>query len=594
MKFNKALIFILSLTFCGPILAQTLKPLANEKGKFGYVDEQGNFAIAPQYDEAQPFVDGKAIVRKGHSYGLIDSSNKPIIPLKYDLMSQTATGAYMVAAEGKIKDGRLIEEKYGFISPDGQILLKPEYVEMSDFRHHGLATIRHKSGKIGFIDQNYAFVIPAQFDFTGSFNANGVNWLNVGGKLNENGQVRGGRFYLVNSAGEMFVPGEHASIGYFAPNNFRYSQESLNRMSPTFQRLAVDNPAHYYQQRIYMNTTPGFEIPVDIKGFWASTYPDGTRNGVYDSEGRTLIQPNVYYWAAIPDNGVAVVAFKPEQLNYLNVATGELVLTSNIQRAFGFQEGYAVCTVSNKDYIVDMAGGCKSKGYETIFPIKDDMHIVYDNGVYGVIGRDGHEIIPCGYSDIWPVSYGHVVVNTGGKFSYANANGFVSTPDFNQANSFYQGYAWAKTGEGWDLYDTSFNKINTTPMQSGKLSPEVGYFWGKENGSVHYQLFSLENGRKVLDDKFYDVECFNTHRPDVAMVSKVNCSGKWGFIDLKGNEIIPCELDKEIAPLAYDHYVERGCKPWSAIDSHLMNVRNNPSRNKFQLNNIIDNSFWDF
>ena len=45
--------------------AQNLRPQANEKGKFGYVDENGKKVISYKYTEAYRFEEGLAKVKKG-------------------------------------------------------------------------------------------------------------------------------------------------------------------------------------------------------------------------------------------------------------------------------------------------------------------------------------------------------------------------------------------------------------------------------------------------------------------------------------------------------------------------------------------------
>ena len=52
--------------------ALDLIPAQNEKGKWGYVDENGKKVISYKYDEARPFEKGLAMVRKGDSYGMIN------------------------------------------------------------------------------------------------------------------------------------------------------------------------------------------------------------------------------------------------------------------------------------------------------------------------------------------------------------------------------------------------------------------------------------------------------------------------------------------------------------------------------------------
>ena len=55
-----------------------------QKGRFGYVDKNGKLVIPIQYDSAEPFAHGRAIVSKRGSYGIINKRGKAVVPLFYD------------------------------------------------------------------------------------------------------------------------------------------------------------------------------------------------------------------------------------------------------------------------------------------------------------------------------------------------------------------------------------------------------------------------------------------------------------------------------------------------------------------------------
>jgi WG containing repeat len=69
--------------------------------KFGYQDEWGNTVIAPQYDMANNFVKGVALVQKGDKYGFIDSVGNVRVPFEYTGME--GKGDYVeLKRKGKI------------------------------------------------------------------------------------------------------------------------------------------------------------------------------------------------------------------------------------------------------------------------------------------------------------------------------------------------------------------------------------------------------------------------------------------------------------------------------------------------------------
>lgn len=51
----------------------------NKDEKFGFVDNAGDFKIAPTFDEVLPFSEGVAAVRQGKKWGFVDTSGRMVI-----------------------------------------------------------------------------------------------------------------------------------------------------------------------------------------------------------------------------------------------------------------------------------------------------------------------------------------------------------------------------------------------------------------------------------------------------------------------------------------------------------------------------------
>lgn len=63
--------------------AQTLIPKQDEKGKFGYVDQTGNWIVKAKYSEAGQFAGKYAFVRKNQDFGLINNAGEELVKPKY-------------------------------------------------------------------------------------------------------------------------------------------------------------------------------------------------------------------------------------------------------------------------------------------------------------------------------------------------------------------------------------------------------------------------------------------------------------------------------------------------------------------------------
>ena len=82
---NKKVILILCLLVLvgGSVQAQRLKAVQNEKGRYGFMTEDGTVVIKYKYDEATPFKDGIAKIGKDGKYSLINEDGEIITKRKY-------------------------------------------------------------------------------------------------------------------------------------------------------------------------------------------------------------------------------------------------------------------------------------------------------------------------------------------------------------------------------------------------------------------------------------------------------------------------------------------------------------------------------
>jgi hypothetical protein len=70
-----------------------------KNGKYGFIDKTNNIVIPFQYDGADNFYNGIAVIREKDKYGAIDKSGKIVIPLVYDLLVWDFTGDSMLYAQ---------------------------------------------------------------------------------------------------------------------------------------------------------------------------------------------------------------------------------------------------------------------------------------------------------------------------------------------------------------------------------------------------------------------------------------------------------------------------------------------------------------
>lgn len=171
-----------------------------ESGKWGYIDTNGHLVINPQFDYADDFHEGRALICLGkpctwwdapsdsdERWGYIDSSGKMVITPQYGKASAFSEGLASVCT-GDCSENPTKPFNRGYIDRDGKIVIPMQFGIAANFSE-GLAqvcigTCRWKekegySGKFGFIDHSGRFVINPQYDDVLDFK-NGFAKVTVG------------------------------------------------------------------------------------------------------------------------------------------------------------------------------------------------------------------------------------------------------------------------------------------------------------------------------------------------------------------------------------------------------------------------------
>ncbi len=178
MKIKSILCFI-ALTLFINVQAQDLKISVDKKGKVGFVDQSGNQIVKCQYESAQPFKDGTAIVTKSGKSGIIDTKGTVLLPLKYTQISTWTKELYLV------KDGK----KMGLVNHSGKVILPVKYSHVSKLNCYGKALIAlggkatsHEkktymgNAKYGIIDNNGNILITPKYKGLYEFSYDGANY----------------------------------------------------------------------------------------------------------------------------------------------------------------------------------------------------------------------------------------------------------------------------------------------------------------------------------------------------------------------------------------------------------------------------------
>lgn len=197
----------------------------------------------------------------------------------------------------------------------------------------------------------------------------------------------------------------------------------------------------------------------------------------------------------------------------------------------------------------------------------------------GLISASGEVVVPCLYDNVFLPSCGRIMVAKNGLFGYTDLHGdllippvypqaatfsdnraavvvvvdslfylctFIDTlgntlfePIYESVLSFSDGYAPVKRYERWGLIDTLGREILPSVYEQITTIDHGIFFAGDADGMALFQLPTTPTKLTPLTPPHYfPVTAVSDNRVGVSH------NGKMGFLDLNGNEIIPCSYDE--------------------------------------------------
>lgn len=595
MKSIVTSLFLL-LVFTLPGFSQ-LRPIQDNKGRWGYADANGSLVIKCKFNSATEFNNGKAKVGLNDNYGIMDEQGNFILPIKYRSITDWMGKCYQVAFGGKVEDGVLFDEKYGFVSYEGKVILEPVYSDIGSFVN-GVAYVK-SNDLYGFITEDLRLLIPCQYKAVGLFNEQGLVWVNKGGKFDKenSSKIVGGKFGVYNRNGELVVPVSYSSLGCFKRMKTEFSEEALNKMDYWAKQYATLSAAHRLliaHKLELLFEKLDFD---DCRQIYVSNKKDGSKNGILDINGNVIVPVGQYDFVYGEEEGFSVVYHKKKGYNYLNVSSGELLQQYWRTNSYAFYNGVAIqSNGENNMFLIDQKGETVSLQYNTILPIKDDVYIVANSNGVGLLNKFGKEIITPSYDVILPSTDGLMLARktVGEMFGFMNNSGtYVIEPKYEVATAFENGLSCVKFDSKWGIINTE--GVDIVPckwddiLKPGDVS--INRVWVKNN-NLWYCVDS-STGNLAFDKGYDGMSNYSQFIEDVAIVID---NGKTGIIDKDGAVIIPCVLEDHVGKLryAYDMLRKTNRDQWREVDTYRVNIRFDKNLHKSKLTDRVSKTMWDY
>lgn len=126
-------------------------------GKYGVVNENGDFIFSEEYDQIAPYSENMSCVCCNGKYFYIDKDGKSTMEAEF----QEARS--FQEARAAIRNGK----EWGFINPEGIVIIECLYEQVNNFKE-GCAAVKQQE-RWGYIDREGRESIPLMYDEAGSF-----------------------------------------------------------------------------------------------------------------------------------------------------------------------------------------------------------------------------------------------------------------------------------------------------------------------------------------------------------------------------------------------------------------------------------------
>jgi len=483
----------------GSAAPPALRPVANDRGEWGYIDASGVVRIEPRFRRAEPFAEGLAAVEADSGWGFVDEAGRVVIEPKLHEAQGFSEGRAPVAW------GVASGERRGFIDRRGDLVeLAGPYDDLGPLRE-GIARACRQRLHVGFIERNGRFAIEPRFDEARNFHegfAAVAVWVTTfvppagsrsghsafesslrWGYVQRDGsylvtprftkardfhdgrgvvQCDNGLYGYVDRRGDLAVACELTSAldsdGGAAAGDFGDEGLAWAALPVGCDGVRADGSVAFALPPMTEPRTPG-----PPSGARPLLMADGRGFGYADLAGRITIAPK-FGWASPFAEGLAAVVslppqeseFPPRSVGFID-ARGELVIAPAFDPMATWLGDAPVFSGGRAAVMVDRAVGfIDRKGrwivgprYESAGCFREALAPVKREGRWGFVDREGHEVIEPRFDAVEGFSEGRAAVATSGAWGFVDAAGRLVIPAiYESALPFRDGLACVRESTG--------------------------------------------------------------------------------------------------------------------------------------------------
>jgi hypothetical protein len=469
-----------------------------EQGKWGYVDAAGKWVKAAEFEQALPFHNGLAPVKKGGKWGVIDTSFVFVVPPKYDFVEELSTERgkmlYTVGANA---------DRYGFINEGGEVVVRPQFTEAGNYAE---SLVRIKQGKLwGFANMQGEVVVPANYHEVSDFHEGRA-------------RVRNFRTWgYIDAQGDAITPQSYLRAGDF------HEGKAWVQSGRKFGYIGRDGQ---------FVITPRYSEAADF-GEGRAAVRQRNGYGIIDSTGKWVLQPKYYRIEPFQD-GIAVV--QDGSMQGIVRLDGSWLVKPNYRNLGAYAEGRAAFRSKLQYGYLDSAGKVTIPAqFANARAFSCGLAPVFIQGRWGYIDSTGTLVIPAQYSSAHGFYEDRAAVKVGDRWGFINKAGELVVPaSYDKVKDFEQGRAAVlRNSNGWGFVNADGTLIIACAYDAvGRFQQDVvpvciNRKWGVLN----------KYGSLVTLLKYDNITDY------AGGLAKVKIQRSIGVVDQTGKVIVPTDFD---------------------------------------------------
>lgn len=436
-------------------------------GRYGFIDDQGKTVIPFNYDEVCPFQEGRAVVCRAGKWGAIDKSGTEIIPCQYDDMQHEYVNGYVGIRKGDV---------WGFADASGAVAIVPQFLSLVGGFHEGVAVVETKDGH-GFVDTSGHIIITGLSDVYTQF-SEGLAAV----------RQKNGKKGYIDKTGAMVIATDYSRMGPFTNGLAEYGRSVTRTTTGGAVAITLGGSRHTGAPVIMpsMDRSLGVGIGVGMGpdiyddwyppygGHWGRGVHVGTgiaidktmKRGYIDPTGKVVISAQLDAVYPLSDTGALV----ENQGHWGYVRRDGTYMIPAIYEAMFKDDDLNLFLAKDKDGHWGALSAATGKNvipcqYEGLQPAGDVL--AYKQGKkWGVVNGDGTVITAAQYSRVGAAADSLVPVKTDKTWSYLGLDGkpaFSLPAGTTEAGTFTNGYAPIRVNGKWGIINTS-GQVTVAPQ----------------------------------------------------------------------------------------------------------------------------------